>query len=516
MRAEPSGQGSESLAIITPLLVGESELRIRSEIQFDGTGLRDPRTGNVHKLSELARETMRFHRGDATIETAVDRVEHLRSVSRAELEREVRQMLLLGMFDGTCATFRERLVRVRVEPPTVRALPGSRFSCQHSGACCRGYLFGPISAAEKERIERLRPVERMPQIERKPLFAEYGTASGARAHRLAIEGDTCVFFEPGAGCGLHRHFGERAKPALCQLFPLAIVATIDGIRVYDTGHCATFATSATAGAELEDDLPRIIELAEHEIYHPAVWIHGMWRCDYGLVLRLSDRLVTEAQARQPLPALYAIGHIARRFISALVRCPLESGQPEAACAAALSASADACRPPQLELMANARVGMEKLAVLAVALMDRVAVGEWLTPSFLAATNVLNEVCQSPGRETMSATARAALAVSMPSRTDEVLTLSLRNRLYGRELLLDERLEPGLLRIALTLILTLAGARCLAADQERRQASIAQLSLAHMVATRTLHRPQPHALLRANGGQVWPILDALPLLAAMLG
>ena len=40
--------------------------------------------------------------------------------------------------------------------------------------------------------------------------------------------------------------------------------------------------------------------------------------------------------------------------------------------------------------------------------------------------------------------------------------------------------------------------------------------AHVVAMRTLRRPAPQALLRANGAQVWPILDALPLLAERLG
>lgn len=96
-----------------------------------------------------------------------------------------------------------------------------------------------------------------------------------------------------------------------------------------------------------------------------------------------------------------------------------------------------------------------------------------------------------------------------------MTRSLRNQLFGRELLLDQRLEPGLLRIALSLMITFAGARGLAARDGRARPTIAQLSLAHMVAVRTLHRPAPQALLRVNGAQVWPILDAVPLLAEWL-
>jgi hypothetical protein len=42
-----------------------------------------------------------------------------------------------------------------------------------------------------------------------------------------------------------------------------------------------------------------------------------------------------------------------------------------------------------------------------------------------------------------------------------------------------------------------------------------LSRSHMTVKRTLNRPEPRRLLRANGDQGWPILDSLPLLAPAL-
>jgi hypothetical protein len=83
------------------------------------------------------------------------------------------------------------------------------------------------------------------------------------------------------------------------------------------------------------------------------------------------------------------------------------------------------------------------------------------------------------------------------------------------LLLDDSLPSGLLRMAFVVLLSLAGSHLLSRDDHSASVSPLHLSRSHMTVKRTLNRPEPHRLLRANGEQVWPILDALPLLASAL-
>jgi hypothetical protein len=81
--------------------------------------------------------------------------------------------------------------------------------------------------------------------------------------------------------------------------------------------------------------------------------------------------------------------------------------------------------------------------------------------------------------------------------------------------LDDQLPAGLLRMAFALTLTLSGARLRALKDGQKKVSPHHFSASHMTAKRTLNRPEPHGLLRMNGEHVWPILDALPLLASAL-
>ena len=120
------------------------------------------------------------------------------------------------------------------------------------------------------------------------------------------------------------------------------------------------------------------------------------------------------------------------------------------------------------------------------------------------------------REPLPERARRAVAISVEDDSETALRLSIRQQLFGRELLLDDQLPAGLLRMAFVFALTLAGARLRALDDGQEVVLPHHLSAGHMIAKRTLHRPEPHGLLRVNGEQAWCILDALPLLATDLG
>ena len=496
------------------------EFKLRKEILNDGSALRDALTGAAYPLGDLGTAVIGAMVSPFTVDEIVSQVASARRVSLANVERELRQMFLLGLIDGACNHSRQRLERIRdgeVLPSIV--LEGSRFSCQNSGACCRGYVFGSIREEEKTRIEALDPRKSLSQLGTDPLFIETGSGSGKPTYRLATKGDACVFLEDGPQCGLHRAFGATAKPALCQMYPLAAVATIEGLKIYDRGECATFAVSARTGTLLEDDAPRIRALVDESVYHPAVLVHGSWRCDYGLILALARRLDREANSKSnsTLQALHAMGHVARAFIVSLTRCPFEAGQPEAAVAQTLERSWEELRPSQAMVDANARSGISALGVLAEGLMDRTDPTDSLGPSFRETASLLAELCRGIlGEGLISQRAAGARAIAMDADCEQAARLSLRQQLFGRELLLDDQLPAGLLRMALAITLTLAGARLRALKDGRQRALAHHFSASHMTTKRTLNRPEPHGLLRVNGEQVWPILDALPLLVPDLG
>lgn len=492
--------------------------RLRREVRRDPAKLHDGLTDAVYPLDGVGCAIADAARDPLKTGELVSRVTGACGAIPERVERELRQMVLLGLFEDTCGESRRRLELIRngKELPS-RVLEGSRFGCQNSGACCRGYVFGSIREEEKIRIEALDPRKALPQLGKSPLFVEAGTSLGKPTYRLGTVGEACVFLEEGPSCGLHRAFGAGAKPALCQLYPLAAIATIDGLKIYDRGECATFAVSARTGAFLEEDIPRIRALVDEEIYHPTVRLHGSWQCDYGLILTLARRLDQEARSASPLSALHTIGHVTRGFIVALTKCPLEAGQPEAAGAVALAYASEKFRPSEQAVSANARAGLRAMAILAAGLAERVAPQETFASPFKAAASLLVEICRGVlGEAPLPERAQRAVAISVEGDCETALRLSLRQQLFGRELLLDDQLPAGLLRIAFVAALTLAGARLRALDGGQDVVLPHHLSAGHMIAKRTLHRPEPHGLLRVNGEQAWCILDGLPLLATDLG
>jgi hypothetical protein len=494
-------------------------LRIRDEVLTAGTALHDVLTGALYPLDEVGRAIVAALQIPSSAEALLNRIATGDNEAiRGRAERELRGMLLCGLFEQTCETSRQRLRRMRDgEVAAIRVLEGSRFGCQHSGGCCRGYLFGYLRQDEKERIESLDPRSILPDLHETPLFIEAGTSLGKPVYRLGSMDDACVFLENGTWCALHRVFGATAKPSFCQLFPLAAFATIEGFKVYDRGECASFATSVGSGTLLAEDAARVRSLVTEDIYHPVVHVHGPWRCDYGLVLALARRLDQEASERSPFDALHTIGYVVRGFVMALARCPFEEGQPESAADDILSCPAEMSRPSQATTATNAGVGLRMLAVLAEALVERAVDSETLGRSFKEAAAILARVCRNALGETpLSERARAVVGITVGGDSERMMRLSLRQLIFGRELLLDDDLPAGLLRMAFVLTMTLVRARLQALDAGEFSVSPRHFSAGHMVVRRMLHRPGPHGVLKVNGEQAWPILDALPRLSREIG
>ena len=489
-------------------------MRLRPELERRKRALYDPVTSHEYPISSLLRRILRVMDG-ASVARIIRQMERDHGVTPRNTERELRQLFLLGLLVDGCSRAREQLSHARRAedgPPNPRVLPGSRFACQHSGACCQGYLFGPISAAEKMRIETLQPSHTIPGLEGVDLFTEIEDGSEPPTYRLGTKGSDCVFLDTHSRCSLHTHFGAEAKPGLCRLFPLGAVATYEGIRLYDRGECATFGVSAQSGPPFDNALARLPHFPVDDLYHPWVVIHGAWRCDYSLVLQLSERLDDLAATDPCLTALYRIGQVTRGYIEALLQFPLEAGEPERTAHATLSL------PPKPVPEGGAEtpgVGLERLSVLARSLPERVNPSQPYSPILGSAASLLADQCLRLCEGAASRDVPDVSAHPLSEELDQILRLSLRHQLFGRDLLLDDNLEAGLLRIALALLLTLAGAQSLAATEKSRNVSVGHLNRAHMAVRRSLREFGPHALIKANGPLAWVILEAAPLLAGSL-
>lgn len=500
-------------AVLAPPLMP----KLRTEVSLDGTALRDGLTGNIFPLNGIALKTVAVMDGQISVHGVLANVARECAIDPIHVERELRQLLLLGLLEGACDSYRKRFRQIREgELPPQAVLAGSRFGCQGSGACCRGYVFGPVSEKEKARIEAREPAKVMPHLANQPLFVKARSNGGKPVYQLATSGDACVFLEQGLTCGLHRAFGPTAKPALCQLYPLAALTTIEGLKVYDRGECATFAQSAATGDLLEDTVEKVRKLVDDQIYHPVVRLDKSWRCDYGMALALAARLDEEACFHPPLQALQAIGQVTRTWILALTQCPIEAGQPVAAVAGVLDRRASPFGSTVAGVVPNTTFGLGRLASLAEELVENLAPTESMAASFTGAASLVSEVCRNLlSEQPMSRRARAATALPLQTDAEAALTLSLRHMLFGHELLMDDHLPAGLLRMALVLLLAIAGARLRALDEGAGAVSAGHLSFAHMVAKRKLNRHEPYLILRTSGEQAWPILDALPQLAQKL-
>jgi Fe-S-cluster containining protein len=483
--------------------------RLRAELEDRGLAMYDPLTRGGHRLDPVARAVVERLDGTRSVAELAQQVSDATHAPPAAAEGEIRQLLLLGWIEGACDSWRARLGEaLGQERLAARFLEGARFGCQGSGGCCQGYVFGPLAQADVERIEAIDIEERLPHLVGKKLLEVRGTGTGRVVH-LARDGDRCVLLRPDRRCSLHVEFGEDAKPGFCRLFPLALLPTIEGLKIYDRGECATFAVSSCSGAPLGEHFARLRHLASRQIYHPPVAIHRRWRCDYGLVLALTARLDAEATGRAPLAALRRIGQVTQRFVARLVRCPIEPGQPEVALAGVLDES-DGAAPNGEGDSRVAGAGVHGLALLCEALAARAPASDPLGPPFVEAVTLLRDVARHRlALSGLPPRTAEAMVIESTEEVKDALTRSLRQQIFGGELLLDECLPAGLLRMGLVVAVATASAHLRAASERSARVESRHMSAGHAMALRVLHRPAPHELLRVNEDHAWAVLQTLP-------
>ncbi len=486
----------------------QQTFRLQPEVIFDGSRLVDSLTGHQHSVNPLALQVLWLDTEEG-VDEAIAHVAREANVRRSEIEDELRQLLLLGLLEGSCTDAREQLRRLhRGEALSERVLPGSRLQCCGSGACCRGWVFGPVSDREKAAIESLPLRERLPYVGEGPWFQPIDDGERIQGYRLATRGEACVFLDAQSRCGLHAAFGADAKPAFCQLFPIASIATIDGLKVFDRGECASFAVSSRSGKLIEEHLPEVRHLLSQELYHPRVILDGGWRCDYSLVLRLARVIDADIGSLAPQHALRRLGQRIRDFTRALIECPLAHGQPEFAVSRALQlplVEAGSALAPDAE---SVQRGLGAFADLAQMLASKAPAHASFARCLASAAACAARRASTPCETSCDGPWQMANAPRVPTSVDFILTLSMRQQIFGHELLLSGSLPAGLLRLICVTVLSRLLAQSYAERDGCAEVTDVGLGVAHMQIKRALSHLALRETLLAQSKCVWVILDAL--------
>jgi Fe-S-cluster containining protein len=429
----------------------------------------------------------------------------------------LRDLLRLNLVEGAAPEVVARLRDAAGPIGKPQVLPRARFGCAARGQCCRVYRPGPLTescvAGLAEAESALRAA--FPDLPPPPWIEAHPDEGGAsRRYLRRIEG-RCVFLRPDQRCGVHAVAGREAKPEVCRLFPFDAVRTLDGLRVFEVSQCSAFAVTSQQGELHSEAAPEVVRLASERprLHHPMFLVAPGVPSDYGHLLPLEARLLELAETL-PLATRWATcAAAAREHASALTSFPLEPGQP--------ALTARAIRTWEGQPLATPEPGAAALALVAVgeALSRAMSQGEEndapLADAFRdaleAATSLLAEragLAEGPLPEVV------ARAGSLPldlEETDAMLRRGLRNRLFGAKLLVAGRLRPGVLRIALLELLTVAGARLSAALEGSPRVEPRHLSAGHWAASLPLARTPIAAALVEVSDHADCLSGALPLL-----
>ncbi len=434
----------------------------------------------------------------------------------------LRRLMLLNLVHGAgdeIVAKHGRLARGEEKLPHF-ILEGARFQCQGSGNCCQNYQFGPLSDADVERISNLDIPAAFPHLVGRWLDTRDPDRGQPQRYLRSVD-ERCVFLLADRRCGLHARFGADAKPGFCQTYPLEQIATLDGIKLYDRGTCATFATSARSGPALVDELITLRTLLplKQTLYHPLVYLGDDLPCDYGHILRWlrAALALIKLHRGDPATTLRAIGEGFRVLTTAALELPIGPGEPERTITAVVNGIESWYRPPADDEAIQR--GAQVIASAAAELHTAIATMYAIEPG---PAEELNDLVAEVGA---LATALADPSHPLPARlveisavtaggpdVEEVLRISLRQQLFGSGGVIYHRLSPALLRIAFIQLIALHSARTVAHAAGRTAIEAADLSRGHMLAVRILMVSVSEGVLFRFTDNALDALDALPTLA----
>jgi Fe-S-cluster containining protein len=440
----------------------------------------------------------------------------------------VRSLLLLNMLDGAGPAIVARARAIRAgEPVGFLFLPETRFACQGSGACCRNYMFGPLEDEDCARLDALDADARraMPDLGDGPLYVTLPPEKGGDRFLRTVD-DHCIFLRPDERCGLHAAFGADAKPGLCRLFPYVALPTLLGIKIFDGGECASFATSARCGTPLTEDFERVRRLAgtHFNLYHPTVLLDARTPCDYGHFLRLQERLceIVAMGLGSAAETVVAAARLGRAFAAALAACPLGPGEPDRTVDEVLARDPRGLYGPE----GRPAGGFAAVAAIAADLLGalRASIARLASPRDLLTARLASEIGQVIHVIELVARRRESPGAPLPGWHEEIaavphaspdleaaLRISLRQQFFGNRALLSDRLAPAMLRTAFAHLVAVYGGKLRAAADRAPAVRPADLSAGHSLAARVLRLSTIASVFVAHEERAREAIEAVPLL-----
>jgi lysine-N-methylase len=98
------------------------------------------------------------------------------------------------------------------------------WDCHRCGNCCRGTVI-PLNEDDLRKL-REQKWEEHPDFQGVRTVVRHGLLR--KTHQLAQRSDgSCVFLAPDGQCRIHQQHGPQAKPLVCRMFPLQVVAMED-------------------------------------------------------------------------------------------------------------------------------------------------------------------------------------------------------------------------------------------------------------------------------------------------
>ena len=444
----------------------------------------------------------------------------------------LRRLLLLNFIDGAGTAIVDKYARLSrgEEQVPYSILEGARFECQGSGECCQNYVFGPLEDADIARLEGLDLAGAFPHVA--PPYIENYDRDGEEYRYLRSVDDRCVFLEDGFRCGLHARWGADAKPRLCRQYPMEHLPTLAGIKIYDKGTCATFARSARSGLPLVDDLPRVRALLpeRHRLYHPVVLLgDGIPVVDYGHYLRFIDVALALVKRRLGTAAdtVRALARGLTRLAAALAACPLRAGEPDATIDEVLR-EPEQWYPgePDEEVIDGGGLRIAELAERLLHGIGGTIGGSVAAGKGYMSHRLLREVAQPlhllahealrprGGPATVPYYDEVAAVTVAGADIDEVLRISLRQKLFGSRSLVGGRAFPAMLRLGMIVLLTVWYARLRAAQAGRGAAVADDLSYGHMLASRLCELGSAEEILSSYEEAAPAVLEVIPAIARL--
>ena len=145
------------------------------------------------------------------------------------------------------------------DPPLL--LPASVvFTCQQSGACCRGDWLIGVDDAAHARLRDVAWERHDPALGGGAKFVPlpFPLPSGERLTFTRRPSGSCVFLTEDARCAIHRHLGAGAKPQVCREFPYHFVQTPDGVAVGVSFACTAVRAHHGAALAAQQDEVRAV------------------------------------------------------------------------------------------------------------------------------------------------------------------------------------------------------------------------------------------------------------------